>query len=102
MIRVVPFIDEKWTHDRSIVTDFFQFVSFQEMILFTINSQWYLKGENIIIILLQVGHQWFTLGRNFCLGIYIVACHGGGVSSKTCCHGADKTRSLNPLNELID
>ena len=31
------------------------------------------------------------------LGKYIVACQGGGVSGKTRCRGADKTRSLNPL-----
>ncbi len=29
--------------------------------------------------------------------LYIVACHGGGVSSKTRRRGADKTRSLNTL-----
>ena len=29
--------------------------------------------------------------------LYTVACQGGGVSSKTRRHGADKTRSLNPL-----
>ena len=43
-------------------------------------------------------HGWESAFRNE----YIVACQGGGVSSKTRRHGTDKTQSLNPSPAIVD